>query len=1012
MSKRKVLRRFRGGQDDNGIDIITENDTPFINIDLNNDLHLHEIMSALCYDRNITDIIKITQLKPDIQKVITDDKSTIEAVDNIINSLDQYKDIDYVQKLIDALNSKKDLIKSLQKDTGVSVQEEIIQAPTISISEPVDKGPLLLTGEVEEESKKDTDVSVEEEIIQTPTTSITESPDKGTLLLTGEVEEESKKDTGVSVEDELIQKPTVPITGPTDKRSLLLTGEVEEANKDIIKQKEEPITNVEKSIPSSIEKREIKGRCAQDFTELYNTLLDNYDRIDDVLKTNNFKQIQKLFADLGITLTKSNNIIYISGTSYKQVYLACHTDKNLQDTENSSKIFKILVSLKQIMEKEPINISAQPTVTKADSIKPQIMDTMKELEESKKDTSVSVEDELIQKPTITITESTDKKPLLLTGEIEEPNKDIITQEEQKLSTITRTIPTEIQQREIKGRCSKDFTELYNTLLDNYDKIDNALKTKNFNIIQKLFTNLGITLSKTDKDIYISGSSSKDISKACHSDKNLEDTDNTTKIFQILVSLKGIMAQIPITTSIQYTDTTTKADSIKPQIMDTMKELEESKKDSGVSVEDELAEIPTTPITESTDKGALLLTGETAKPIEETKTNEFRGRCAKDYEKIYNTLLNNYDKINTLLQTNDFNMIQKLFANVGITLTKTNNVIYINSYTYNRIYQACYTEKTGKIYNILVKLEQIMNKLPANISPYIHKDSISKEELDKQFEAINKSIETDQDKMERLFKEASKLDDDKINTVLKQAYKTENLQTIFDKHPVLNDIINNNRYENVYKIPLLNAINLIDNSEAKNNLINKLIDKLKNLPNTQTIINELTNNISLPSNLISTLTNGYDTNIETVFRNYHILEEIFKENIYNISFESSLFNAIKNIKPAFKNQLIKLLIDKLKDINSINKDSKANNTIKKLSDPDSLSAYLNTPRSQSRDRNKSPKRPSSSNSKSPSRTKGGNNNSADTISKVLIKFKRKDKVSKRSSKKNSKKNSKKSSKKNK
>ena len=37
MSKRKVLRRFRGGQDDNGIDIITENDTPFINIDLNND---------------------------------------------------------------------------------------------------------------------------------------------------------------------------------------------------------------------------------------------------------------------------------------------------------------------------------------------------------------------------------------------------------------------------------------------------------------------------------------------------------------------------------------------------------------------------------------------------------------------------------------------------------------------------------------------------------------------------------------------------------------------------------------------------------------------------------------------------------------------------------------------------------------------------------------------------------------------------------------------------------------
>jgi hypothetical protein len=82
-------------------------------------------------------------------------------------------------------------------------------------------------------------------------------------------------------------------------------------------------------------------------------------------------------------------------------------------------------------------------------------------------------------------------------------------------------------------------------------------------------------------------------------------------------------------------------------------------------------------------------------------------------------------------------------------------------------------------------------------------------------------------------------DTNLNSIILQIYKIDNLSKLYETHPVLYDIIVNNRYKPAYRLPLLRAITNIENEDNRNSLINSLIKILDNM----TITDELKKIIS-------------------------------------------------------------------------------------------------------------------------------------------------------------------------
>jgi hypothetical protein len=312
MSKRKIIRRFRAGADE-GISIVDDNGETYIHIDLNNETHLSELINMICYNISINGIIDLRNiLKSDEFNTLLNNpaKQSISTINEMIQKLSPYSELKKISNIIQLLNS-------------------IIQLSSIDTSNKVD----------EQEIKR-------QEVLQ----------EQATIQM--DMDKENAKNETSSTTEEL---PTTSGVAPTDLQLL-------EQKEAVFTNTDDKLSTIDDITPNPKQQREIIGICSQNFTELYNTLLDNYDKIYNLIKNKDydFNKIQKLFVNLGITLTKKDNKMYISGSDYRKIMQSCHSDKN-RDDDQIGKITTIITRLNEIMSSLPANISSEPTISIEDT---------------------------------------------------------------------------------------------------------------------------------------------------------------------------------------------------------------------------------------------------------------------------------------------------------------------------------------------------------------------------------------------------------------------------------------------------------------------------------------------------------------------------------------------------------------------------------------------------------------------------------------------------------------------
>jgi hypothetical protein len=227
MSKRKIIRRFRAGQVNKGIEIVNEDGVTYLNIDLDDEVHLKELMNVLCDNMTVDDVIQVRNIIVNATDISKKDDATITEIDNAIKSLDNYKSLKDVELIINLLNIKRDLElqKNAEKEADIQKQREL-DGEAVSI-EPISES-------VEEKKEESKSVSVEDEKDEVISNEIEEEMPKGTLL-TGEVSEpitdmvENNELAGLNEDGAPVVSKSEEVEGVVNDVSddnLLLTGDV------------------------------------------------------------------------------------------------------------------------------------------------------------------------------------------------------------------------------------------------------------------------------------------------------------------------------------------------------------------------------------------------------------------------------------------------------------------------------------------------------------------------------------------------------------------------------------------------------------------------------------------------------------------------------------------------------------------------------------------------------------------------------------------------------------------
>ena len=462
----------------------------------------------------------------------------------------------------------------------------------------------------------------------------------------------------------------------------------------------------------------------------------------------------------------------------------------------------------------------------------------------------------------------------------------------EITEQTNEVPTNnlvISEEETKSSCYISYEHLYKTLLQNENEIYAAFTRNNFREIYDLFNKLGIILTKDDKTIYISTIPYKQIMIKCHSDKNRDNIERTDKIIAIVNRLRDIINNLTKPEDIQLLLKGKVDEQLKEEASTTKQllpgeetsttqllsgEVGETLKDTGVSVEDEQLLSGELPKTTETSSKQLLLTGDVEEqeepqllPGEEEKiiTIEELGDDLKEILNkvpnldksvipVVNQILNGYYvdvyKVAIINLLGKFENIQDKNKLIDILLPKLNEI-----------------KEQYKKTNINVLIEKLENmKLPINIDGSIETEHELKSVESSTNDEIVPStttqllltdeepkVTTNSDVTEPITvdnqatEELSTNIDATTKELLTSGYDDTNIENIFNKYNVLDNIFRKNDYKDTYKSGLLKAIDEIDTTKKKN-LIELLKNRLKDIKTARQTFKMLSDLDSLSANL--------------------------------------------------------------------------------------------------------------------------------------------------------------------
>jgi len=375
----------------------------------------------------------------------------------------------------------------------------------------------------------------------------------------------------------------------------------------------------------------------------------------------------------------------------------------------------------------------------------------------------------------------------------------------------------------------------------------------------------------------------------HSDKNRDNIERTDKIIAIVNRLRDIINNLTKPEDIQLLLKGKVDEQLKEEASTTKQllpgeetsttqllsgEVGETLKDTGVSVEDEQLLSGELPKTTETSSKQLLLTGDVEEqeepqllPGEEEKiiTIEELGDDLKEILNkvpnldksvipVVNQILNGYYvdvyKVAIINLLGKFENIQDKNKLIDILLPKLNEI-----------------KEQYKKTNINVLIEKLENmKLPINIDGSIETEHELKSVESSTNDEIVPStttqllltdeepkVTTNSDVTEPITvdnqatEELSTNIDATTKELLTSGYDDTNIENIFNKYNVLDNIFRKNDYKDTYKSGLLKAIDEIDTTKKKN-LIELLKNRLKDIKTARQTFKMLSDLDSLSANL--------------------------------------------------------------------------------------------------------------------------------------------------------------------